>query len=62
MAWEYDGLFDSIMVGDGQEEDLLTTFWRKEQSAIRVGSMGYRTHTIKAGDRLEAEVHPLFGR
>ena len=62
MAWEYDGLFDSIMEGNGQEEDLLSTFWRKEQSAIRVGSMGYRTHTIKAGDRLEAEVHPLFGR
>ena len=41
MAWEYDGLFDSIMEGDGQEEDLLSTFWRKEQSAIRVGSMEF---------------------
>ena len=24
--------------------------------------MGYRTRTIKAGDRLEAEIYPIFGR
>lgn len=61
-TWEYEGLFDSIMESDNQEADLLTDFWRKEPSAIRVGSMGYRTRTIKAGTRLEAEVYPLFGR
>ena len=61
-AWEYEGLFDSILQSDNQAEDLLSSFWRKEPSAIRVGSMGYRTRTIKAGDRLEAEVYPIFGR
>ncbi len=60
MAWEYEGLFDSIM--ETGTDDLLSDYWRKEPTAIRVGSMGYRTHTIKAGTRLEAEVHPIFGR
>ena len=61
-AWEYEGLFDSIMHSDNQTEDMLTNFWKTEPSAIRVGSMGYRTRTIKAGNRLEAEVYPIFGR
>lgn len=62
-TWEYEGLFDSIMVSDNQEtDDLLADFWKKEPSSIRVGSMGYRTRTIKAGNRLEAEVYPIFGR
>lgn len=64
-TWEYEGLFDSIMVSDNQGEhadDMLADFWRKEPSSIRVGSMGYRTRTIKAGNRLEAEVYPIFGR
>ena len=62
MAWEYEGLFDSIMESGNQGEDLLSNFWKNEPSAIRVGSMGYRTRTIKAGSRLEAEVYPIFGR
>ena len=62
MAWEYEGLFDSIMESGNQGEDLLSDFWKNEPSAIRVGSMGYRTRTIKAGSRLEAEVYPIFGR
>lgn len=61
-SWEYDGLFDSIMATENQGEDLMSHFWRNEPSAIRVGSMGYRTRTIKAGTRLEAEVYPIFGR
>ena len=61
-AWEYEGLFDSILQSDNQAEDMLSSFWTKEPSAIRVGTMGYRTRTIKAGDRLEAEVYPIFGR
>ena len=61
-SWEYEGLFDSILQSDNQAEDMLTSFWRTEPSAIRVGTMGYRTRTIKAGDRLEAEVYPIFGR
>ena len=59
MSWEFEGLFDAIRP-DG--DDLLAEYWRSEPTAIRVGSMGYRTRTIKAGSRLEAEIHPLFGR
>ena len=59
MGWEYEGLFDVI---PDQREDLLSTYWRSEATAIRIGSMGYRTRTIKAGTRLEAEVYPIFGR
>lgn len=60
MAWEHEGMFDSIMWTGA--EDLLSAYWKNEPSAIPVGSMGYRTRTIKAGSRLEAEVYPIFGR
>lgn len=60
MSWEYEGLFDAI--ADGEADDLLADYWKSQPSAIRVGSMGYRTATIKAGPRLEAEVYPIFGR
>ena len=60
MAWEFEGLFDAIPQDD--REDLLTAYWRTEPTAARIGSMGYRTRTIKAGTRLEAEVYPIFGR
>lgn len=65
MAWEYEGLFDSIRETDetaAADMGMLRDFWTKEDTAIRVGSMGYRTRTIKAGTRLEAEVYPIFGR
>jgi hypothetical protein len=58
MAWEYEGLFD-VIPSDG---DLLAGYWKSEATATRIGSMGYRTRTIKAGTRLEAEVYPIFGR
>ena len=58
MAWEYEGLFDVIPT-DG---DLLAEYWKAEPTATRIGTMGYRTRTIKAGTRLEAEVHPIYGR
>lgn len=58
MSWEFEGLFDVIP----SEADLLAQFWKKEDTATRIGKMGYRTRTIKAGDRLEAEVYPIFGR
>lgn len=60
MAWEYEGLFDSII--ETGTDDLISAYWRNEPTEILVGSMGYRTRTIKAGTRLEAEVHPIFGR
>ena len=58
MAWEFEGLFDAVP----ECEDLLAEYWRTEATATRIGSMGYRTRTIKAGTRLEAEIHPIFGR
>lgn len=58
MAWEYEGLFDVIP----KETGLLADFWKSEATAIRIGSMGYRTRTTKAGTRLEAEIYPIFGR
>ena len=60
MAWEYEGLFDAIPRTN--QTDLLTEYWRTEATATRIGSMGYRTRTIKAGTRLEAEIYPIFGR
>lgn len=60
MSWEYEGLFDQV--ADAQRDDLLTPFWRNEGSSIRVGKMGYRTKTTKAGPRLEAEIYPVFGK
>lgn len=59
MAWEYEGLFDAIPT---EGEDLLSNYWRSEATEIRVGSMGYRTATVKAGTRLEAEIYPIFGK
>ena len=58
MAWEYEGLFDAVP----EDEGLLAEYWRTEATSTRIGSMGYRTRTIKAGERLEAEVYPIFGR
>lgn len=60
MSWEYEGLFDQAIGSD--EDDLLAAYWRSIPSSIRVGKMGYRTRTTKAGPRLEAEIYPLFGR
>ena len=58
MGWEYEGLFDVIP----SDSDLLEKYWTIEATATRIGSMGYRTRTIKARTRLEAEVYPIFGR
>ena len=58
MSWEYEGLFDVIPSDAG----LLAEYWKSEPTATRIGTMGYRTRTIKAGTRLEAEVHPIYGR
>ena len=60
MAWEYEGLFEQVY--NEQADDLLGEYWRALPSSIRVGQMGYRTKTTKAGPRLEAEVYPIFGR
>lgn len=59
MSWEFEGLFDGVV---SDTDDLMADYWKSEPTAIRVGAMGYRTKTTKAGSRLEAEVYPLFGR
>lgn len=59
MAWEFEGLFDQVIDGETAEQ---VSFWRSIPSAIRVGKMGYRTKTTKAGPRLEAEIYPVFGK
>ena len=58
MSWEFGELFEGLP----EEQDLIGSWWRSQPSAIRVGSMGYRTKTVKAGPILEAEVYPIFGR
>ena len=59
MSWEFEDLFD---VGAEPEAGLLDSYWREQPTEIRVGRMGYRTRTIKAGPRLEVEIFPIFGR
>lgn len=58
MSWEYEGLFDGIP----DRADLMGAYWMSRKTEILSGKMGYRTRTIKAGTRLEAEVYPIFGR
>ena len=58
--WEFEGLFDAVI--DPEDASMLAEFWRDEQSGIKIGKMGYRRRTTKAGPRLEAEVFPMFGR
>ena len=64
MSWEFEALFDVIpgksgSLLDGEWEG---NYWRDIPTEIRVGRMGYRTRTIKAGPRVEVEIFPLFGR
>ena len=58
-SWEFVDLFD---VDPENNTGLLENYWRDIPTEIRVGRMGYRTRTIKAGPRLEVEIYPLFGR
>ena len=65
MGWEFEDLFDipaersgSLLEGEWDAAG----YWRDLPSEIRVGRMGYRTRTIKAGPRLEVEIYPVFGR
>lgn len=65
MAWEFEALFDvapnngGSLLDGGWDSD---GYWRDVPTEIRVGRMGYRTRTIKAGPRLEVEIFPIFGR
>ena len=64
MSWEFEDLFDiraerSGSLLDGEWSD---GYWRDIPTEIRIGRMGYRTRTVKAGPRLEVEIFPIFGR
>ena len=65
MDWEFEALFDveprrnGSLLDGGWDED---GYWRDQPTEIRVGQMGYRARTIKAGKRLEVEIYPIFGR
>lgn len=58
MAWEYEGLFNNRIT----EQDNITNSLLAEDLDLRVGQMGYKTRTWKAGERLEAELFPVFGK
>ena len=58
--WEFECLFDAEINPDDQT--MLSEFWRDEKTGIKLGRMGYRRRTTKAGSRIEAEVYPVFGR
>lgn len=60
MAWEFEDLFDAEPEPDEPEKQL--TFWTDDPVALKVGQMGYKRRTTKAGPRLEAEIFPVFGK
>lgn len=67
MSWEYETLFDvEDMAGMTEIERAARMAederWETRETGIRVGRMGYRTRTTKAGPRLEAEIYPIFGK
>ena len=63
MSWEYEALFDvEPAKATGTLMDWVDEGQKRKATAIRIGSMGYRTRTTVAGPRLEAEVYPIFGR
>lgn len=58
MAWEYEGLFNNLIQDQG---DLMSAMLAEDMD-LRVGQMGYKARTWKAGERLEAELFPVYGR
>jgi len=54
VGWEFEDLFNNRLTGDGG--------FLEEPSFIPVGKMGYRRRTTVSGQRIDAEVFPVFGR
>ena len=54
MGWEFEDLFNNKRTGDGG--------FLEEPCFIPVGTMGYRRRTTVSGQRIDAEVFPVFGR
>ena len=59
MGWKYEGLFETELQ---PEADDLSRFWRPQPSMNPVGKLGYRRRETLAGDRMECEIYPVFGR
>jgi hypothetical protein len=59
MGWKYEGLFERE-INPGEMD--LSAYWRQEKTMIPVGRMGYRRRTMLAGERLECEIYPMFGK
>lgn len=59
MGWRYESLFETELQPD---VDDLSRYWRPQPSIIPVGKMGYRRSVVLAGDRLECDIYPVFGR
>jgi hypothetical protein len=59
MSWRWEALFETELE---PEVDDLSRYWRSEKSTIPVGRMGYRRAVALAGDRLECEIYPAFGK
>ena len=54
MSWEFEDLFNNRRTEDGG--------FLQEPCFIPVGKMGYRRRTTVSGQRIDAEVFPVFGR
>ena len=59
MGWRYEGLFETELQPEAED---LSRWWRPQPSIIPVGRMGYRRSVLLAGDRMECEIYPVFGR
>jgi len=59
MGWRYEGLFVTELEPEAED---LSRYWRPQPSIIPVGRMGYRRSVTLAGDRMECEIYPVFGR
>ena len=59
MGWRYEGLFETELQPEAED---LSRWWRPQPSTIPVGRMGYRRSVLIAGDRMECEIYPVFGR
>ena len=54
MAWEFEDLFNNVRTEDGG--------FLQEPCFFQVGQMGYKRRTTVSGQRIDAEVFPVFGR
>lgn len=59
MSWRYECLFETVIEPEAED---LSRYWRTQPSMIPVGRMGYRRRITLAGDRMECEIYPVFGR